>query len=311
MRMGNSTGSTRWGILVALFSLGASALAWTLSGGAVFSPGALNTTRDDSLRLGGILSHAELSHRCGACHPAPLSGTTMSERCVECHTDIAAQRADSTTLHGSLEGTGACLTCHTEHRGADGELTRFAGTGARGFLRTHVETWGNNCKACHSGANQLGRKSFQHDSTSYPLTGEHRRVACAQCHTSVRTLAGFREAPSDCAACHTRDDRHRGGFGRDCAACHETTSWEGARFDHTFPIDHGERGRVACRTCHTEQGSWKSYTCYGCHEHSPARVMAKHREEGIGRNLDDCVRCHATGREEEGEGEHGHGREED
>jgi hypothetical protein len=305
--MPNSTGSTRWGILVALFSLAASTLSWTLSGGEVFSPGTLSAARDDSTRWGGVGSHAELRRRCGACHPAPLSGKTMSGLCAECHRDIAAQLGDSTTLHGSLEDAQACLTCHTEHRGAGGELTRFAGSQAKGFLRKHVESWGSDCKACHSGANQLGRRSFSHDSTGYQLTGEHGRVACTECHAGVRTLAGFRDAPTDCAACHAGDDRHRGGFGRDCAACHDARSWEGARFDHSFPIDHGEQGRVACRTCHNQPGSWKSYTCYGCHEHTPALIAREHREEGVGRKLDDCVRCHASGRGEEGERGHGWG----
>jgi cytochrome c7-like protein len=352
--MGNDTGSTRWGIIVALFSLGASTLAWTLSGGAVFSPGPLNAERD-SLRLGGVTSHAELSRRCGACHPAPLRGKTMSELCTACHTAIAAQLADSTTFHGSLEGAGACLGCHTEHGGPAASVTRFAGSGvahdrfgfslgghretASGrpfactdchtgrrftfpaercqgchrdyqaqFIRKHSATWGSDCRSCHDGLDRFGRSVFRHDSTSYPLTGEHRRVACGDCHTAVRAFAAFRSAPTECNACHQKDDRHRGGFGGDCAACHETSSWEGARFEHTFPIDHGERGRVACRTCHPQQGSWKTYTCYGCHEHTPAQVAGKHRDEGIGTNLENCVRCHATGREEEGEGE-GHHRD--
>ena len=275
----------------------------------------------------------------------------MSDLCVACHTEIAAQLGDSTTLHGSLEGARACLECHTEHGGPTASLTRFAGSGvahdrfgfsltghrenASGrpfactdchtgrrftfpdercerchrdyqaqFIRKHADTWGAECRSCHDGIDRFGRKVFQHDSTGYPLTGAHGRVSCGDCHTGVRTLDAFRSAPTECSACHQKDDRHRGGFGSDCAACHDTRSWEGARFDHTFPIDHGERGRVACRTCHQQPGSWKSYTCYGCHEHTPARIAAEHREEGIGRNLDNCVRCHATGREEEGEGEH-------
>ena len=77
-------------------------------------------------------------------------------------------------------------------------------------------------------------------------------------------------------------------------------------FDHEFPLDHGSRGRASeCSVCHQDAPrSYRTYTCYGCHEHSPARVAAEHREEGV-RNLDDCVRCHATGREHEGRGERG------
>ena len=41
-----------------------------------------------------------------------------------------------------------------------------------------------------------------------------------------------------------------------------------------FPLDHGSRQPVACKTCHTDPANYKSYTCYNCHEHSRARVQA-------------------------------------
>jgi hypothetical protein len=110
----------------------------------------------------------------------------------------------------------------------------------------------------------------------------------------------------ECIGCHRADDEHRGEFGSDCGECHSVETWEGARFDHEFPLDHGEEGTIPCRTCHEDRTNYKSYTCYGCHEHSPARIRAKHDEEGItGRELEDCVRCHPTGREHEGEGRGG------
>ena len=60
-------------------------------------------------------------------------------------------------------------------------------------------------------------------------------------------------------------------------------------------------------TCHT--GSvHRKYTCYDCHEHTPANMQAKHRDEGITENLQNCVRCHrsASGEPEgKGHGERG------
>ena len=44
-----------------------------------------------------------------------------------------------------------------------------------------------------------------------------------------------------------------------------------------------------CRTCH--ETSLSTYTCYGCHEHTPQNVIPKHSEEGI-RDLTNCARCH-------------------
>jgi hypothetical protein len=43
------------------------------------------------------------------------------------------------------------------------------------------------------------------------------------------------------------------------------------------------------------------YTCYGCHEHQQARIIAQHRNEGIA-NIEKCARCHRSAKgEREGE----------
>jgi len=95
--------------------------------------------------------------------------------------------------------------------------------------------------------------------------------------------------------CVERDDHHGGRFGTKCEQCHTPDGWEDATFDHAiFPVNHGREERVAtCDTCHPNGTG--TYTCYGCHEHTPARVAADHREEGI-TDTTDCVRCHAGGR---------------
>ena len=52
----------------------------------------------------------------------------------------------------------------------------------------------------------------------------------------------------------------------------------------------------------------------GCHEHSPERVARQHAEEGIQRDLSDCVACHRDGtkhggrRETRGDSHEGPGR---
>ena len=65
---------------------------------------------------------------------------------------------------------------------------------------------------------------------------------------------------------------------------------------------------MTCRTCRTgSTGSTGSTdqkcACDGCHEHTPANTQAKHREEGVTENLQNCVRCHrSASREPEGKG---------
>jgi len=45
------------------------------------------------------------------------------------------------------------------------------------------------------------------------------------------------------------------------------------------------------------RGAKLAYTCYGCHEHTPAKIRAEHEEEGI-RDFSDCVQCHRSAQEE-------------
>jgi hypothetical protein len=115
-----------------------------------------------------------------------------------------------------------------------------------------------------------------------------------------------------CQACHRapHDAQHQ-GFNLPCVQCHQPSGWKPATFDHSRFLQLDGDHRVACVTCHTGR-SYQRYTCYGCHEHAPARIKAKHQEEGI-RNFDDCVSCHrsAHGRPREGEGRERRGGEGD
>jgi hypothetical protein len=82
-----------------------------------------------------------------------------------------------------------------------------------------------------------------------------------------------------------------------CAVCHSTKQWKPATFNHSryFRLD-GDH-RASCRTCHPSQGNYKSYTCYGCHEHNESRIASEHREEGI-YNYGNCMKCHRGGNAE-------------
>ena len=93
-----------------------------------------------------------------------------------------------------------------------------------------------------------------------------------------------------------------------CADCHKTTAWKPATFEHDryFRLD-GDH-RASCVTCHTEPGNYKKYTCYNCHEHSPARIIRKHEKEGIF-NYQNCMKCHRDGSKEGGNREGDDGRD--
>ena len=50
-------------------------------------------------------------------------------------------------------------------------------------------------------------------------------VSCETCHVKP---ADEVKLSKECGDCHSRDDVHHGGFGRDCARCHSSVSWKGA-----------------------------------------------------------------------------------
>ncbi|MFZ1257098.1 MAG: hypothetical protein WAR77_12115, partial [Saprospiraceae bacterium] len=63
-----------------------------------------------------------------------------------------------------------------------------------------------NCAVCHTPNGwevQLETVHYNHDSTRFPLTGQHQQLDCRQCHSSLI----FNEIKSDCNFCH--QDMHQ------------------------------------------------------------------------------------------------------
>lgn len=115
-------------------------------------------------------------------------------------------------------------------------------------------------------------------------------------NVAVVSLAGAanpQAGPHECRACHDEPALHTDRFGLDCARCHTMAGWLPARLTyHTFRLDHGGDGKLACSTCHTE--TYNRHTCYQCHNHQPDPMRQLHTEAGIS-DFDDCVACHPTG----------------
>ena len=105
--------------------------------------------------------------------------------------------------------------------------------------------------------------------------------------------AGDQEDPHECRACHEEPEVHAERFGFNCSRCHTLEAWKPALLlRHTFALDHGEKGQVACQTCHTT--TYFENTCYGCHDHELADMETVHAAEGIF-ELEPCGECHPTG----------------
>ncbi len=187
--------------------------------------------------------------------------------------------------------TTDCASCHTPWRGPDPvrcvECHAVADIGLRTtdgapIARTrqttafHQQLLAQNCNACHS----------DHQG---PLRTEANRVRFS--HALLRPAFG-----KQCETCHTApSNRVHTNVTDNCAQCHNQRAWKPATLDHSrlFVLDRNHS--PTCVTCHTG-GDYTRYTCYGCHEHTEARIRAKHVEEGI-RDFQNCARCHRSGSE--------------
>lgn len=198
--------------------------------------------------------------------------------------------------HSGLESN--CFACHAPFQGANAKrcttchvVTDIGLRTSKGvaILQTerrpafHQALTEPNCIACHSDHSRpmlakAGAVRFDH-----ALLKVAARANCQSCHTAPR------------------DEMHRGQT-LGCSTCHQPVHWKPATFDHSryFLLDRDHN--AACTTCHLG-GRYEQYTCYGCHEHQQAKIIAEHREEGIV-NIQNCVRCHRSARgEPEGERE--------
>lgn len=190
--------------------------------------------------------------------------------------------ADCFACHVPFTGAASerCVICHKP-----AEIGRMTTTG-QPIVKTpastpfHQKLISDDCVACHS--DHAGVKRFrQQGRFNHALLQNMTREQCQSCHKSPA------------------DSLHQQITGN-CAQCHTQEKWTPATFDHNkyFVLDGDHNPR--CVTCHV-RNDYSRYTCYGCHEHSPESIRREHIEEGI-RNFDNCVKCHRSSSEHEGEG---------
>lgn len=210
----------------------------------------------ETLLMPGKVSqaHAKYETECSQCHDR-ADRSLQSGLCLACHKDTAADIKAGKGLHGRMPGktTTQCKACHSEHQGRDGDIVKF------------------------------NPASFDHASVDFKLEGAHRGVTCEACHKSGKK---WREAPSDCVACHKVDDRHDGQLGRQCADCHTQIAWSGARYDHDktkFPLRDAHR-EVRCDACHLG----------GRYAKTPTQCVACHTPDDVHRGArgEKCGECH-------------------
>ncbi|HEX5718516.1 MAG TPA: cytochrome c3 family protein [Thermoanaerobaculia bacterium] len=214
-----------------------------------------------------------LSPTCRSCHEDEHRGQFAQKACVSCHT-TAAWKPLVKLDHSVFPLTGlhqkvACASCHPGGQ--------FKGIQHQSCSSCHKDPhqgrFGATCQQCHS---TTGWKTtgFDHSRTGFPLTGQHKTVACASCHKSGKLT---KLAHQRCTDCHK--DPHQGRLGTSCQQCHSTTGWNGAKVDHDrtrFPL-RGAHQKVSCQSCHTSGRSLrfaKFQACADCHKNVHAGQIA-------------------------------------
>ena len=264
------------------------------------SPACVSCHRDEHR---GQLSNAGNKRGCLSCHsmagwrPAPkfdharapfaLTGRHQEVACASCHparTDTLASDPDRRFQLFRGIAHGSCANCHKKD--------------------PHQGRFGPSCQTCHStaGWKEGARARFDHSRTGFPLTGQHRAVACASCH-KTRDSSGqttfARMAHSRCSDCHR--DPHAGRMGANCGSCHSTSGWKGAgsvaNVDHDrtrFPL-RGLHRKVACQSCHTPGRPMRmgKLSCAECHQDAHAGQLANRSDEKRPGGI-SCERCHSV-----------------
>ena len=151
-----------------------------------------------------------------------------------------------------------------------------------------------DCAVCHKTADwkEVKPNTFNHDTTAFPLTGQHKDVSCKKCHESLI----FSDVKTNCIDCHK--DIHQQTVGQDCQRCHTTSSWivTNVLKMHAmtkFPL-RSAHAVLDCYSCHKSTSKLRfdpmSSECFDCHASNYyATINPNHTQAAFPK---DCALCH-------------------
>jgi hypothetical protein len=248
--------------------------------------------------------HADIE--CNACHKTAVFKDTamtciachrkqdkhkgaLGEQCGSCHGERTWKdaRFDHGKTRFALLGKHRDVKCATCHQDEQYKNTATACVACHRKDDVHKGQQGEKCESCHV-ADDWKKTSFNHGRTRFPLVGRHLIVECKLCHPTQR----FKDAKTECAACHDKDDVHKRRLGPQCESCHNARSWRLWDFNHDtrtrFKLDGGHRG-IDCYACHRMPVNGRATlptSCVSCHEKDDVH------DGGFG---PQCETCHETG----------------
>jgi len=226
------------------------------------------------------------SNECLACHPAgdgdgafnhttsgfPLTGWHLTTDCASCH------------ISGYTQLATDCETCHAQ------QYAEAPSHQAQGYPLA--------CEGCHDTA-LWTVISYDHNQTTFALTGAHTGATCQNCHTS-----GLAGTSSTCVDCHIGDFQNSINpnhttlnLDQNCESCHTTLSgWAPATFQvhDQFYLLTGAHTSISndCASCHNGDYSNTSQECITCHQND-YDITSNPPHAGAGFNT-VCEDCHST-----------------
>ena len=218
-----------------------------------------------------------------------LEGRHRTVKCADCHA-ASFRHSPAAALSPRVHGAGwmgleqGCNSCHERDD-------------------VHKGSLGRSCDRCHDAADWKKPVRFDHEKTSYPLTGKHADVACDRCHKAAklglrpdakgRVIGLYKPLPAaQCSACHA--DPHKGRLSARCSTCHSTRDFKEVdrkEFDHAatrYPLQ-GRHRAVACEGCHGANLARKTPAfarCADCH------ADAHFGRGTLAGQAVDCAACH-------------------
>lgn len=184
---------------------------------------------------GSVPKIRDVATTCAGCHKDVHGGQFMRDgalrACDQCHDNqlfVPAPRFDHDKTRFALTGghkKPACTACHRRPT-ADAPV-QFAAEpltceschrdrhGGQFIVSEPVRT----CQDCHTPAETLKIKQFDHARTRLPLDGRHAQVACSKCHPDRprpddKPTAFYRTGQLACQQCHKNPHVPHGSAGR-------------------------------------------------------------------------------------------------
>jgi hypothetical protein len=230
--------------------------------------------------------HQNVKSDCLACHK-PFWGIS-NEKCISCHkvSEIGSKKNDSTKLKKILFHQNLtyqeCSFCHSDHVGLN--PLNLTSKFSHELVSENIIS---NCVGCHEIPSGIKHSKYKRECKNCHITDKWTRVQNFK-HEFIAE-----NEVNNCSSCHNNPgDELHSGISENCSFCHGTSGWKPSSFDHSSKFILDSDHNTKCITCHTNN-KYKTYTCYGCHEHSPSKIADEHIEEGIN-NFEDCVTCHKS-----------------